>query len=435
MGKWFKARWQAYLDTSDPDAALSGSTPGQAAFVVLILSAIFLTCQYVPALQSLTGMHRAWGAVALAWLAGASTLLAHKHRCRGSVGSVATLLDSTLYSSAIAFAAMHMKGTAALSMCVFHGVALMLPAQLYAFTMVLAVTMVVPILTLLIVLRPDMPVAFLTVTSTLAMLVFASSTGHRRAAARRQRLLEDALDAANRVADESIQAALTTTLLTLGHFLHELRNYQTSISGNLEYVSINAKLNEATLEALVEARQAQKQEEELVRSTIEDLRARSRPTHERFLLSHVLCRVNSGAIGIATEMDPPDFDLELVRNPEHLGVVLLNLVRNSEQAGASLVRISCRPEPSGHAAQLLFHDDGPGIDPTTREHLFDTFGLSTKPGGTGLGLYLVRRYVEILGGRIEAKAGPLGGAAFSIRLPGSVRHSSQAPGLHAASAE
>jgi signal transduction histidine kinase len=280
---------------------------------------------------------------------------------------------------------------------------------------------------LLVVLRPDLPVAFISVTATIVMLVASSATAHRRASAQRQRQLEAALDAADKVADESIQAALTTTLLQLGHFLHELRNYQTSISSNLEYIGINAQLTAATQEALAEARQAQEQEEALVRTTIDDLRARSRPTQTEFRLTGVLTRTKNEAVGIDVVMERLGFDLELIGNPEHLHVVLLNLVRNAEQAGASRVVISGKPEPSGHAAQLLVHDDGPGMDAAHRENLFDNFALSTKPGGSGLGLYLVRRYVGLLGGQVEPTQGPLGGAAFSIRLPGRVLPASDEP--------
>jgi signal transduction histidine kinase len=438
MGKWFKARWKAYLDTSDPDVAMSGSTPGQVAFVVLVLTTIYLSCQHVPLLQELTGMRRAGGAVALTLVGAAITFVAHRHRCRGTIGSMATLFDVSCYSASIAFAAMNMKGTAALSMAAFYGVSLMFPAQLYALTLLFAVSMSLPVLGMLMTFRPPLPVAFVLVVSTIAMLTFSSTTGHRRAAARRERQLEEALDAAGKVADESIQAALTTTLLTLGHFLHELRNYQTSISGNLEYLGINAPLTPATREALAEARQAQKQEEELVRATIDDLRARSRPAQTSFLLSTALARAKTNTFGISVQVDKEEVDLEMFGNPEHLGVVLLNLIRNAEQAGASLVRISCKPEPSGHAAQVLVQDNGPGLDRGQQEHLFDTFALSTKPGGSGLGLYLVRRYVELLGGRIEAQSGAMGGAAFALRLPGKVRHVSgttQADERHAASAE
>lgn len=421
MAKWFKARWKAYLDSSDPDAALSTSTPGQVAAVVAITFAAYFGCQYIPFLQAVTGMQRAWQAFGLVLLGAASTLVAYRHRCRGTIGALATVLDTTCYTSSIALAAMSMRGNAALAMAALYGVAQMYPAQVYPLTLVFASAMTLPLAIMLAVFRPDLPIAFIVTVSTLVMFVSSSATAHRRTSAKREKELQAALSAADRVADESIQAALTTTLLTLGHFLHELRNYQTSISGNLEYIGVNANLTPASKEALAEARLAQKQEEELVRATIDDLRARSRPTHTQFSLQEALERAKAQAYGVTVNIEHSDFDLLILGNPEHLGVVLLNLIRNAEQAGATRVTVACKPEPSGHAAQVWINDNGEGIAREKRDHLFDSFALSTKPGGSGLGLYLVRRYVELLGGRIEAQPSPMGGAAFCIRVPGKVR--------------
>jgi signal transduction histidine kinase len=274
---------------------------------------------------------------------------------------------------------------------------------------------------LLAAYRPPLAVTFILITSFLGMLVFSSITGYRRSAARRHQQLEQAFDAANKVADESIQAALTTTLLTLGHFLHELRNYQTAVSSNLEYIAINATLSTATRGALEEARLAQGKQEQLVRATVDDLRARSSPTNETFALSSALSRAAANASDARVVVSAINFDVDITGNPEHLGVVLLNLVRNAEQAGATTIRINAQPEPSGHAVQIAVEDDGPGLDASSRGRLFDSFAVSAKPGGSGLGLYLVSRYTQLLGGRVEAVPSKSGGAAFLIRLPGHVR--------------
>ena len=54
------------------------------------------------------------------------------------------------------------------------------------------------------------------------------------------------------------------------------------------------------------------------------------------------------------------------------------------------------------------------------EKLFQPFVSNGKPMGTGLGLYLCRRYVELMHGQIRAESEPGKGACFSIRLPGRV---------------
>ncbi|MBL8606586.1 MAG: HAMP domain-containing histidine kinase [Myxococcales bacterium] len=63
-------------------------------------------------------------------------------------------------------------------------------------------------------------------------------------------------------------------------------------------------------------------------------------------------------------------------------------------------------------------DDGPGIDASDLEHVFDRFYTTrAERKGTGLGLAMVKAVVEAHGGRVMASAGREGGARFTVRLP------------------
>ncbi|PYP31278.1 MAG: hypothetical protein DMD49_08465, partial [Gemmatimonadetes bacterium] len=63
-------------------------------------------------------------------------------------------------------------------------------------------------------------------------------------------------------------------------------------------------------------------------------------------------------------------------------------------------RIEVRVESVGQVARVSVKDDGPGVPPDVRARLFQP-GVSTKPGGWGLGLALTRRIVEQQhGGRV-----------------------------------
>ena len=73
----------------------------------------------------------------------------------------------------------------------------------------------------------------------------------------------------------------------------------------------------------------------------------------------------------------------------------------------------------GNDVVLVVADDGPGIPAADTERVFERFFRSpgAHPGGSGLGLALVREAVEVLGGQASARASHLGGAEVSVRIP------------------
>jgi signal transduction histidine kinase len=102
--------------------------------------------------------------------------------------------------------------------------------------------------------------------------------------------------------------------------------------------------------------------------------------------------------------------------------VIDNLGRNAGRPtppGTS-VWVSVRPTPEG--ARLVVEDDGPGVPPDERDRVFEPFqqgetaSLQPSPG-TGIGLALVRRFVEAHGGTVTLDERPGGGARFAIDLP------------------
>jgi C4-dicarboxylate-specific signal transduction histidine kinase len=68
--------------------------------------------------------------------------------------------------------------------------------------------------------------------------------------------------------------------------------------------------------------------------------------------------------------------------------------------------------------RLIVEDDGPGIDDAILDQVFDPFVTTKAAGqGTGLGLAVCHTIVDRLGGSIDAKNRPEGGASFGVDLP------------------
>jgi signal transduction histidine kinase len=110
-------------------------------------------------------------------------------------------------------------------------------------------------------------------------------------------------------------------------------------------------------------------------------------------------------------------------DPDQLFRVLLNLVRNASQAlesnpnsdrSSMQIRVSGRRE--GAVTILEVSDTGPGLPEKTREHLFEAFQTSGRPGGSGLGLAIAAELVRAHGGDIQLVEGTIG-ATFRIVIP------------------
>jgi len=121
--------------------------------------------------------------------------------------------------------------------------------------------------------------------------------------------------------------------------------------------------------------------------------------------------------GVTLE-SPGPADLWITADQEQMRLALLNLVLNAIEAVPENGRIVLLAEESNDSNEIILSmtDNGPGIAPEDLSQIFEPY-FTKRPGGTGLGLALVRRIVEKHGGRIRAQNQPEGGARFEIRLP------------------
>lgn len=102
--------------------------------------------------------------------------------------------------------------------------------------------------------------------------------------------------------------------------------------------------------------------------------------------------------------------------------VLANLLSNAVKYGGSDTPVQVEVQRSGDEVITSVVDHGPGIARSDRERIFDKFTrlgdhLTRPQQGVGLGLYIARRSVGELGGRIWVEATPGGGATFRFSLP------------------
>ncbi|ATB38301.1 sensor histidine kinase [Cystobacter fuscus] len=102
-------------------------------------------------------------------------------------------------------------------------------------------------------------------------------------------------------------------------------------------------------------------------------------------------------------------------DPGQIRQVFVNLMENAVQAvgDTGSVRLSGLAEPD--AVVLVLEDSGPGVSETIRRRMFEPL-MTTKSGGIGLGLPLVKRILERHGGSILYDPQGGGGARFVLRL-------------------
>ncbi len=119
-------------------------------------------------------------------------------------------------------------------------------------------------------------------------------------------------------------------------------------------------------------------------------------------------------VELAPDLAPLHIDHVLI------GQVLANVLENANRLAppASVIRVVARPAPlHGDMVEISVHDDGPGIGPDEREHVFEMFSQNGGGGRAGLGLAIAKAFVEAHGGRIWIDPDTHRGAKVAFTVP------------------
>jgi len=227
---------------------------------------------------------------------------------------------------------------------------------------------------------------------------------------------------------ESARGTQRAFLLSISH---DLRTPLTSIRGYAEALA-DGTLDDADPDARKRAATVISGEARRLERLVRDLLDLSRLDSREFSLKPRPCDLAEIVTNAVEAFAPAAHDLGLVLrsstaaalavtfDPERLAQIVANLVENALKYANSTIIVSADALDAGRTA-IVVTDDGPGISPDDRSHVFDRlYTVRSSPGrsvGTGLGLAIVRQLATAMGGTATVETPPEGGTRFVVQLP------------------
>ncbi len=225
-----------------------------------------------------------------------------------------------------------------------------------------------------------------------------------------------------------------------GGIAHDFNNILHAILGNVELAKEDSGLNGSAQESLREIEKAGRRARDLVRQIL------------TFSRNEAPRRVPIDLAEVAGETErllrvtlPPQVELQMrvhpgvpavLADPTQVEQAVLNLCTNAIQAiqatpeargtvwielqseSPSAARCARLGLANGHYARLSVRDNGPGMDPATRERIFEPFFTTKQVGqGTGLGLAVVHGVMRSNGGAVDVHSEPGRGSHFMLYFP------------------
>jgi len=214
----------------------------------------------------------------------------------------------------------------------------------------------------------------------------------------------------------------------LANMSHEIRTPLTSILGFADVLDEEVEGEAARVIDMI--RQSGNRLKETLTSVLELARLEREATEigaercnlvERVEKTLEMMRPQIEGNGLTLDVCVPSAPIVLQADPKVLYRVLTNLVSNAikfTEEGQIRVTVKQRDEE----AVLVVTDTGIGISDEFLDQIFDEFrqeseGLTRAHDGSGLGLTITKRLVELMGGAIEAESTKGEGSTFTVRLP------------------
>ncbi|WP_231956956.1 MULTISPECIES: AAA family ATPase [unclassified Actinoplanes] len=241
-----------------------------------------------------------------------------------------------------------------------------------------------------------------------------------------RRAAEAARDEAHRQLAErhrELEAANQLKADLIGMLGHEINNPLAMILGYVDLGLSDDELTEPVTDLLERIRRSVHRLESIVHEvlalvSIDAGRLTALPQPIR-VAEHIDAALSATATAGLPVTCPPD--LVAAMQPGHFDHILTNLISNAAKYGGGATAIVAAPSDSGQSVTVAVHDDGPGVPPEFRTHLFERFTRAHRTAGTvsgtGLGLYIVRELARANGGDVNYRPAPGHGSIFELTLP------------------
>jgi PAS domain S-box-containing protein len=217
------------------------------------------------------------------------------------------------------------------------------------------------------------------------------------------------------------QAALTRLGEMAAVVAHELKNPLAGLRGALEI--LGRRMSRETSDRHIVSEMVTRIDS--LNQMVQDLLVFAQPTPPKMATVSApqivratveLLSTDADMHGIRVEMRGADTGPVIQADAELMKAVLLNLMINAAQSMGRQGRILVSIAEAAGRCEIIVADEGPGIPEDIREKVFDPF-FTTKHRGTGLGLSVARRTVELHGGKLRFECPPGGGTVMIVSLP------------------